>query len=228
MSTVAANIEAIRQRIARAATAAGRDPAAVSLVVVSKTVPAARVREALDAGVGDLGENRAQELLAKADALRDTQLGHAAAQPRWHFIGRLQRNKVKLLAGTVDLWHSIDRPELADPLTRHAPGARVLVEVNLSDEPQKGGCRPGDTGALVDRLRAAGLLVEGLMTVPAAVGDPRPAFAALRDLAGGLGLVELSMGMTADFEAAIAEGATIVRVGSAVFGPREGAEGLRR
>jgi hypothetical protein len=200
----------------------------VTLVVVSKTVSEDRVREALAAGARDLGENRAQELIAKAAALRDTALAGNAPPPRWHFVGRLQRNKVKPLAATVDLWHSIDRPELADPLSRHAPGARVLVEVNLSGEAQKGGCRPEDTAALVDRLTAAGLLVEGLMTVPAAAGDPRPAFAALRELAGGLGLARLSMGMTADFEAAIAEGATIVRVGSAVFGPRPGTEGLRR
>ena len=133
-----------------------------------------------------------------------------------------------MLGPHVELWHSIDRPELADPLARHAPGARVLVEVNLSDEPQKGGCRAEDAPALVEHLSASGLVVEGLMTVPAAVGDPRPAFAALRELAGRLGLAELSMGMTADFEAAIAEGATIVRVGSAVFGPRSGPGGLRR
>jgi pyridoxal phosphate enzyme (YggS family) len=195
----------------------------VTLVVVSKTVSEDRVREALDAGARDLGENRAQELVAKAAALADV-----VPPPQWHFIGRLQRNKVKLLGGTVGLWHSIDRPELADPLARHAPGARVLVEVNLSDEAQKGGCRPDDAAALVDRLTGAGLVVEGLMTVPAVDGDPRPAFAALRELADGLGLARLSMGMTADFEAAISEGATIVRIGSAVFGPREGAEGLRR
>jgi PLP dependent protein len=195
----------------------------VTLVVVSKTVPEDRVREALAAGARDLGENRAQELVAKAVALADV-----VPPPRWHFIGRLQRNKVKLLAAHVGLWHSIDRPELAEPLSRHAPGARVLVEVNLSDEAQKGGCRPEQTRALVDVLSGAGLVVEGLMTVPAAVGDPRPAFAALRELAGRLGLAGLSMGMTADFEAAISEGATIVRVGSAVFGPREGTNGLRR
>jgi PLP dependent protein len=195
----------------------------VTLVVVSKTVPEDRVREAHAAGVRDLGENRAQELVAKAVALADV-----VPPPRWHFIGRLQRNKVKPLAAHVDLWHSIDRPELAEPLSRHAPGARVLVEVNLSGEAQKGGCRPDDTGSIVDVLNAAGLVVEGLMTVPAAVGDPRPAFAALRELAGRLGLAGLSMGMTADFEAAISEGATIVRVGSAVFGPREGTNGLRR
>ena len=133
-----------------------------------------------------------------------------------------------MLAGRVALWHSIDRSELVDPLRRHAPGARVLVEVNVSDEPQKGGCRPDATPALVDELTAAGLVVEGLMTVPAASGDPRPSFAALRELGGRLGLVQLSMGMTSDFEAAIGEGATIVRVGSAIFGPRPGADGLRR
>ena len=151
-----------------------------------------------------------------------------AGPARWHFIGRLQRNKVRVLAGVVDRWHSIDRPELVDPLARHAPGARVLVEVNLSGEPQKGGCPPDETRALVDRLRGAGLAVDGLMTVPAAEGDPRPTFAALRELAESLGLPELSMGMTGDFEAAIAEGATIVRIGSAIFGPRPGAAGLRR
>jgi PLP dependent protein len=148
--------------------------------------------------------------------------------PSWHFIGRLQRNKIRMLAGTVALWHSIDRAELADPLAKFAPGARVLVEVNLSDESQKGGCRPEETGALIERLRAAGLVVEGLMTVPEVHGDPCPTFARLRELGAGLGVTRLSMGMTADFEAAISEGATIVRVGSAVFGPRSGPEGLRR
>jgi pyridoxal phosphate enzyme (YggS family) len=190
-------------------------------------VPEEIVREVLDAGATDLGENRAQELVAKADALRSS-APEGREPPRWHFIGRLQRNKVRMLAGLVDLWHSIDRPELVDPLSRHAAGARVLVEVNLSEEPQKGGCRPEETPALVERLTDAGLVVAGLMTVPAAAGDPRPTFAALRELASRLGLAHLSMGMTADFEPAIAEGATIVRVGSAVFGPRSGPGGLRR
>lgn len=217
----------------------------VTLVVVTKTVPEAGVLEALDAGVRDLGENRAQELVAKAISLRDseqaqpvqpvpdetekrTRMRPGIPPPNWHFIGRLQRNKVRMLAEHVDLWHSIDRPELAAPLTRYAPGARVLVEVNLSDEPQKGGCQPGEAEALVEHLTGAGLAVEGLMTVPAAAGDPRPTFARLRELAHQLGLAHLSMGMTADFEAAIAEGATIVRIGSAVFGPRSGPGGLRR
>ena len=187
---------------------------------MTKTVDVARVREAIAAGAADLGENRAQELVAKA--------AQVAEPVRWHFIGRLQRNKVRVLAAVVARWHSVDRPELIEPLARHARGARVLVEVNLSDEPQKGGCRPGETPALVDGLRGAGLAVEGLMTVPAAEGDPRPTFAALRELGASLGLRELSMGMTGDFEAAIAEGATIVRIGSAIFGPRPGAAGLRR
>lgn len=223
---VAANLDEIRERIAAAATAAGRDATDVTLVVVTKTVPETDIRAALDGGARDLGENRAQELVAKADALGSSRTDDEG--PRWHFIGRLQRNKVRLLAPHVELWHSIDRPELADPLARHAPGARLLVEVNLSDEPQKGGCPAADAPALVEHLGASGLVVEGLMTVPAAVGDPRPAFAALRELAGRLGLAELSMGMTGDFEPAIAEGATIVRIGSAVFGPRPGPGGLRR
>jgi hypothetical protein len=218
-----ARLGAVRARIASAATAAGRAVADVTLVVVTKTVPEDLVRVAVGAGASDVGENRAQELVAKA--------AHFDAEVvplRWHFIGRLQRNKVRMLAGRVALWHSIDRSELVDPLRRHAHGARVLVEVNVSDEPQKGGCRPDAAPALVDELTAAGLVVEGLMTVPAASGDPRPSFAALRELGGRLGLAQLSMGMTSDFEAAIGEGATIVRVGSAIFGPRPGAEGLRR
>jgi pyridoxal phosphate enzyme (YggS family) len=226
--TVAANLGEIRERIAAAATAAGRDPAAVTLVVVTKTVPETAIREAVAAGARDLGENRAQELVAKAESLHDG-VGDGvddvvddvnAGRLRWHFVGRLQRNKVRMLGPHVELWHSIDRPELAVPLARYAPGARVIVEVNLSNEPQKGGCAAGEAPALVDHLRGAGLVVEGLMTVPAAAGDPRPTFAALRGLGEGLALSQLSMGMTADYEAAIAEGATIVRIGSAVFGPR--------
>ncbi len=221
--SVAERLADVRARIERAARDASRDPASVELVVVSKTVASERVRDALAAGVTDLGENRAQELVGKASELDDV-----VPPPRWHFIGRLQRNKVRMLAPRVSLWHSIDREELCEPLARHAPGARVLVEVNVSGEAQKGGCAPAATAALVDRLAGSGLAVEGLMTVPALADDPRPAFAALRELAARLGLPRLSMGMTGDFEAAIAEGATIVRIGSAVFGPRPEAPGLRR
>ena len=215
MSDIASRLADIRERIADAARRAGRDPAEVTLVGASKTVPPERLEHAIDAGLEDLGENRAQELLAK-----DTALAASGYAPRWHFLGRLQRNKVAALAPHVALWHSLDRPQLAEAIARRAPGARVLVEVNLGDEPQKGGCAVGDVAALVDGARELGLGVEGLMTVPPRDEDPRVGFAALRELAGRLGLAQLSMGMTADFDIAIEEGATIVRVGRALFGAR--------
>lgn len=215
----------VRERIGSAARRAGRDPASVTLVAVSKTVEVPVIREALEAGQRDLGENRAQELLGKAAAFGDIEPG---AQPVWHFIGRLQRNKVKLLAPVVARWHSIDRLELVDVLARHAPAAVVYVEVNLADEPQKGGCAPGAAADLVAALAAAGLCVEGLMTVPPVGDEPRPYFARLRELGVTLGLQGLSMGMTGDFETAVEEGATVVRIGSAIFGPRRIAADLRR
>ena len=223
-AAVVARLLEVRRRVGAAAVRSGRDPESVTLVAVTKTVALPLVREALLAGQRDFGENRAQELLGKAEDLAAC----ADGAPVWHFIGRLQRNKVRLLAPHVARWHSIDRPELAVLLARHAPGAAVYVEVNLASEPQKGGCAPVDAPALVDSLRAAGLRVEGLMTVPPSGGDPRPYFAALRALGERLGLAGLSMGMTGDFETAIEEGATVVRVGSAIFGPRPIAEDLRR
>jgi pyridoxal phosphate enzyme (YggS family) len=228
MTDVAANLAAVRARIDAAARAAGRDPGGVTLVAVSKEVDADAVRAALAAGAVDFGENRAQELLAKAAALSDDPPGHRQAAPVWHFIGRLQRNKVNALARHVSLWHSVDRGELGTAIARAAPGSRVLVQVNVAAEPQKGGCDASTTPALVEELRALGLPVQGLMTVPPAASDPRPVFAQLRELAESLGLAELSMGMSGDFEQAIGEGATIVRVGSAVFGPRPGPAALRR
>jgi pyridoxal phosphate enzyme (YggS family) len=215
---VAEAITEVRERIAAAARGAGRDPDAVRLVAATKTVPAERVAEAVALGVADIGENRAQELLAKAEAL------DACAPPTtevsWHFLGRLQRNKVRRLAARVTWWQSVDREPLGVAIARHAPGARVLLEVNLAREPQKGGCAPGDAARLVDAFRQAGLRVEGLMTIPPAGDDPRPWFGALREMAGDLGVHELSMGMTDDFEAAVAEGATMVRIGQAIFGVR--------
>lgn len=221
-AAVAARLEAVRARIDDAAARAGRDPGEVTLVVVSKEVELPQIREVLAAGATDLGENRAQDLVRKAAELRPE---HA---PTWHFVGRLQSNKVKALARHVAWWHSVDRAELAPMFARHAPGACLLVQVNLAGEAQKGGCTPEDLPRLVDELRSAGLHVEGLMTVPPATGDPRPHFARLRELAAGLGLAQLSMGMTGDFEAAVEEGATFVRVGTAVFGPRRIAPDLRR
>ena len=207
---VAERVGDVKERIAAAAARAGRDARDITLVAATKTVDVARVQAVVDAGVVDVGENRAQELLTKT----------AVAGARWHFLGQLQRNKVRQLAPWVACWQSVDRPELATEIAKRAPGARVFVEVNLGEEPQKGGCPPRDVTALVDHLRAEGLHVAGLMTVPPYHDDPRRWFAQLRDQAESLGLTELSMGMTEDFEIAIEEGATTVRVGRALFGPR--------
>jgi len=214
MSDVATAIPEVRARIAAAARGAGRDPDAVRLVAAAKTVPAEKVAEAVALGVTDVGENRAQELLVKADALT------TAPGVCWHFLGRLQRNKVRSLAGRVTWWQSVDREALGVAIARHAPGAQVLVEVNLALEPQKGGCGPTDAPALADALRRLGLRVEGLMTIPPAGDDPRRWFAALRELGGDLGVPHLSMGMTDDYEIAVQEGATMVRIGRGIFGPR--------
>lgn len=217
----AAAVAEVRLRLARAARRAGRPDGSVRLVAVTKGVDVGRIEEVLTAGVADLGESRAQELLAKAPDL-------APYAPAWHFVGRLQRNKVAALAPHVALWHSVDRPEAGEAIARRQPHGRVLVEVNTSKELQKGGCSPADALALVDALRARGLSVEGLMTVPAAGADPRPAFVSLRELAGRLDLAELSMGMSDDFEVAVEEGATMVRLGRALFGPRPAPPGVQR
>ena len=212
---VAARLEEVHERIAGAARVAGRAPAEITLVAVSKDVDAGAVAAASAAGQREFGENRAQELVAKAGELARHQLPLT-----WHFIGRLQRNKIKAIASQVAMWHSVDRAEVGAAIARHAPGARVLAQVNVAGDERKAGCRAEDLPALVDALVDLGLAVNGLMTVPPLTGDPRPHFAAVRELAAGLGLPTLSMGMSGDFEAAIAEGSTLVRVGRAVFGPR--------
>jgi pyridoxal phosphate enzyme (YggS family) len=216
MSGLAAALDEVRARIAAAAHRAGRGPAEVTLVAATKTVPAELVAEAVELGVTDIGENRAQELVDKADALT----GMTAASVCWHFLGRLQRNKVRSLASRVTLWQSVDREALGATIARHAPQARVLVEVNVAGEPQKGGCSPADTGRLTEALRSLGLRVEGLMTIPPFDDEPRRWFAALRELGEALGLPHLSMGMTDDYEGAVEEGATMVRIGRALFGSR--------
>jgi len=210
---VAHAVAVVRERIATAARRAGRDAASVTLVAATKTVDVERVRAVIEAGVVDVGENRAQELLAKAPACADL-------PGRWHFLGQLQRNKVRALAAHVGCWQSIDRLAVGEEIARRAPGASVLVEVNLADEPQKGGCAPGAAPALVDALADLQLRVGGLMTVPPRGDDPRPWFAALRELGARLGVTELSMGMSEDYEVAVEEGATMVRVGRALFGAR--------
>jgi hypothetical protein len=220
---VAERLAGVRARIDAAASRAGRGGRDVTLVVVTKSVDLDSIRDALHAGAFELGENRAAELAAKAVALAAER-----PAPRWHFVGRLQRNKVRVAAGHVALWQSVDRPELADEIARHAPGAPVLVQVNVAGEAQKGGCAPEGAGALVEHCRASGLEVRGLMTVPPLDEDPAPHFRSLRALVDALGLPECSMGMSGDFEQAIAAGATMVRVGTAVFGPRSADPGARR
>jgi pyridoxal phosphate enzyme (YggS family) len=225
-TAIAERLSEVRERIATAARSAGGDPAAVTLVVVTKEVELERVRAAISAGADDLGENRAADLAAKAEAI-----DAATTSPdsvRWHFIGRLQRNKVRVAAPHVALWQSIDREDLAAEVARRDPGAAVLVQVNMTGEPQKGGCPPAEVAPLVDACRAQALHVDGLMTVPALGADPRPVFAGVRKMTDDLGLRVCSMGMSGDYEAAIAEGATMVRVGSAFFGPRPGAADARR
>jgi PLP dependent protein len=224
--TVAERLAEVRERIASAARATGRDADAVTLVVVTKEVGLDDVRAALAAGAVDLGENRAQDLAVKAETLAlETS---ALASPRWHFIGRLQRNKVRTVARHVALWESIDRVELAAEVGARAPGAAVLVQINVTGEVQKGGCAPEDAGAVIDACRESGCVVEGLMTVPPAAGDPRAVFARVRGMTDDLGLRVCSMGMSGDYEIAIAEGATMVRVGSAIFGPRQSGADARR
>jgi hypothetical protein len=219
-SEVAQRLDAVREHVADAAKRSGRDESDVTLVAVSKTVDTARIGEAVAAGQRVFGENRAQELLAHA--------AEVDGDLEWHFIGALQRNKVRALASIVRCWQSVDRPELVAELAKRAPAARVFVEVNIGEEPQKSGCAPDATGALVALARDAGLRVDGLMTVPPAASDPRPHFRRLRGLAETLGLSQLSMGMSGDFEVAIEEGATVVRVGTAVFGPRPTSPNARR
>ncbi len=212
----------VRALIHRAAARAGRDGEDVLLVAVTKEVDPARVAQAVRAGQADFGENRAQELTRKVRAL--------PAGTRWHFLGRLQRNKVADVVGTVELLHSVDREELAEAVARRARALgllqRVLVQVNTARDPAKAGVLPEDAPRLVARISALeGIRCEGLMTVPAFGADPRPSFAALRTIGADLRLrfpavTHLSMGMSGDYEVAIEEGATIVRLGQALFGPR--------
>jgi pyridoxal phosphate enzyme (YggS family) len=229
--TIGERWRAVQAKVAAACARAGRPAAEVTVIAVSKTQPADAVRQAWAAGATDFGENYAQELAAKLTELA----GDAAARPeralRWHFIGRLQRNKARLVAGRVALVHAVDTVELAAELGKRAGAVQpILLAVNLAGEASKGGvtaeAAPGIARALAG---VAGVSLDGLMTMPPPSEDPeasRPYFEglrALRDrLAGELGrpLAVLSMGMSHDFEVAIACGATHVRIGSAIFGSR--------
>ncbi|MGQ0431682.1 MAG: YggS family pyridoxal phosphate-dependent enzyme [Microthrixaceae bacterium] len=217
---VAASAAAIRDRIA----AAGGDPSRVRLIAVTKGHPAEVVAAAVAAGLVDLGESYVQELTAKAMVLEETAEDRAAigAVPRWHFIGRLQRNKVRDAAPYVSLWQSLDRLSLGAEIARRAPGAAVLVQVNVADESQQGGCPPERVAAVVEGCADLGLDVRGIMAigVRGTEAETRAGFRVVRDLVERLGLPECSMGMSGDFELAVAEGATMIRVGTALFGPR--------
>lgn len=222
---VGARVEEVRARIAVAAARAGRSPAEVKLVAVTKGVPPERIAEAIDAGVLDFGENRVQELVSKAEALPGA---------RWHMIGTLQRNKVRHVVGRVVLLHSVDSLALLEAIAARARSLGltqdVLLEVNTSGERTKHGLAPDEVRAAgIEAVRVPGVRLRGLMTIgpEGDVGAARACFRLLRELGDRIsdaapGADGLSMGMSGDFEAAVEEGATIVRVGSAIFGPRPG------
>ena len=209
MVSVTEAAAAVRERIA----GTGRDPATVTVVAVTKGFGADAVRAAVDAGLVDVGENQAQQLLAKVGE-------GVPAEVRWHFLGPVQRNKVRKLAPHVALWHGIDRPAAGAEVARHRPGAAVLVQVNLSGDEARPGCGWDEAPALVEGLRGDGLDVRGLMGVASRGEGARDQFRRLAALRDDLGLDELSMGMSGDLEVAVEEGATIVRIGAALFGAR--------
>jgi hypothetical protein len=206
-------------RIARAAVLAGRRREEVTLVAVSKTHDADAIRPLLDAGQRVFGENRVQEAEAKWPALRAAYGG-----VELHLIGQLQSNKAEDAVALFDAIHSVDRPSLVEALGKAMAkiGRRpaCFFQVNLGEEPQKGGCAPADLPALLDRARTAGLPAAGLMCIPPADVEPAPYFALLAKLARRHGLAGLSMGMSGDYETAVTIGATYVRVGTALFGER--------
>ncbi|QSN61676.1 YggS family pyridoxal phosphate-dependent enzyme [Caballeronia sp. M1242] len=226
--SIAQHLEEVRQRIAQAAERASRDPASVKLLAVSKTFPADDVRAAFDAGQRAFGENYVQEGIAKIAALADLR-----SKIEWHFIGPLQSNKTKLVAEQFDWVHSIDRLKIAERLSAQRPeGAtplNVCVQVNVSGEASKSGVEPHDAAALAHAVAALpGLRLRGLMSIPEpadTLDAQRAPHARLRELmdalrADGLELDTLSMGMSADLEAAVLEGSTMVRIGTAIFGTR--------
>lgn len=229
MPEIAANLAAIRARIETACQRCGRDPESVRLIAVSKKKPAALIEEAARAGQQLFGENYVQELVAKLDEVK--------APVEWHYIGALQSNKVKYLAGKVAMIHSVDRLSLAQEISRQwqklGQSAEILIEFNLGEEQSKAGAGEAEALELVRAIaQLPALKVRGLMALPPYLDDPeevRPFFRRLRQLAEaiaaeqlpGVEMVELSMGMSHDFEVAIEEGATLVRVGTAIFGARD-------
>ncbi|MFK0086027.1 YggS family pyridoxal phosphate-dependent enzyme [Pseudomonas sp. NPDC090755] len=224
MSTIADNLSTLAARIDAAAQAAGRAPSAIRLLAVSKTKPAAAVREAYAAGVRDVGENYLQEALNKQGELTDLPL-------TWHFIGPIQSNKTRAIAEHFDWVHSVDRLKIAQRLSEQRPDGlaplNICLQVNVSGEASKSGCTPDELPALAQAIVALPRLrLRGLMAIPEPTDDraaQEAAFAQVRQLQASLGLEldTLSMGMSHDLEAAIAQGATWVRIGTALFGARD-------
>jgi len=210
--TVGQNLASVRERIART----GRNPDEITIVAVTKGFGPEACREALAAGLTTLGENRVQEALGKMDKVEGAE---------WHLIGHLQTNKVRLITGRFSLIHSVDSTHLAEQLARHNPHQQVLIEVNVSREPQKSGLAPDAAFPVIKEI-AALLDLRGLMAIGPTTGDPIPCFAELRRLRDeaqqrlGRPLPILSMGMSGDFEAALAAGSTMLRLGQVLFGPR--------
>jgi len=216
--SVSGRLAEVRERI----RARGADPDEIRIVAVTKGFGSDAVGAAVAAGAPDVGENYGQELLAKA--------GAAPPGARWHFLGKVQRNKVRRLAPVVSVWHGVDRPAAADAIASASPGATVFVEVNVAGAAGRPGCSPGELDGLVEHCRGLPLDTAGLMTV-APAGDAEAARQCFRWLAGEarrLGLRELSMGMSDDFEVAVDEGATTLRLGRVLFGPRPGRVAVQR
>lgn len=226
--SIAAHVQEVKERIACAARRAGREPEEITLVAVTKGVDVERIREAIAAGLSICGESRVQEAMPKLSVL------HQAAS--WHFIGHLQKNKVKYIAGEVDLIHSVDSIDLCDEIGRRSQKRGiiqdVLLEVNISGEEEKFGVPPSEAGDMVKAMaRIRGVSLKGMMAIPPFSEDPeqsRPYFRRLRELRDEIVRMgisppdfrELSMGMSNDFEVGIEEGATLVRIGTAIFGQR--------
>ncbi|HEX8640861.1 MAG TPA: YggS family pyridoxal phosphate-dependent enzyme [Allosphingosinicella sp.] len=219
VSDASHRLSEVRAAIAKAAQLAGRRPADVTLIAVSKTHPPHAIEALIEAGQRDFGENRIQEMQDKWPALRERH-----PNVRLHFIGRLQSNKAAEAVALCDAIHSVDRPSLLQALAKAMAAAErrpdCFLQVNIGDEPQKGGCPVAQLPALVDQARGAGLPLVGLMCIPPAEVEPAPYFALLAKLARRHDVTDLSIGMSGDFETAVMIGATHVRVGTSLFGER--------
>ncbi|HYR82816.1 MAG TPA: YggS family pyridoxal phosphate-dependent enzyme [Terriglobia bacterium] len=218
MTDVGENCRRVLDRMHEAAARSGRDPRAIRLIAVTKTVPVEKIRQAVEGGVSNIGENRLQEALSKREGLQNLPV-------TWHFIGHLQTNKAKKVLENFDWIQSLDRPELAEKLNQWASRpVPVMIEVKLHEEPNKSGVgEPGLAEFVKEFARFDRLQLRGLMVIPPFFENPeeaRPYFRKLRSFGDRFGLAELSMGMSHDFEVAIEEGATMVRIGTALFGER--------